>query len=309
MSLVKVINIFADVTMPSSLSLFFFAVTFASCHIFPADRRTMPQSNPWRTKYLDERFREQKSISQSRTRDRQPRSVSTVKVLDFFDDSDLEMDSNGEYTSATLEAGPVPEAFTICSALMIQARTTVGGAVMFQLLQEIDNSTYPYPFTWLGLEFFVWGENLQYEVDLNGRSYIPAKETPTFFPLEWKRACLSLDSVAGKLKMVVDGQLLVEEEYKREEDKGRPANLNLRLGVHIDQGGMFAEEYPLTIADTNIFKSALSVERMIGQTTAGGEECGAPGDLVSWEEAEWTLHSQAKVIDVDREWEGPCRRE
>ena len=48
---------------------------------------------------------------------------------------------------------------------------------------------------------------------------------------------------------------------------------------------------------------------MIAQTTAGGEECGAPGDLVNWEEAEWTLHSQAKVIEVDREWEGPCRRE
>ena len=48
---------------------------------------------------------------------------------------------------------------------------------------------------------------------------------------------------------------------------------------------------------------------MIAQTKAGEEVCGAPGDLVNWEEAEWTLHSQAKVIEVDREWEGPCRRE
>ena len=55
--------------------------------------------------------------------------------------------------------------------------------------------------------------------------------------------------------------------------------------------------------------SALSVERMAGLTTAGGEDCGAPGDFLSWEEAEWTLHSQAKVIKVDRDWEGPCRRE
>ena len=58
-----------------------------------------------------------------------------------------------------------------------------------------------------------------------------------------------------------------------------------------------------------MFNSSLSVERMGGLTRAGVEECGAPGDLVSWEEAEWTLHSQAKVIEVDREWEGPCRRE
>ena len=271
----------------------------------------MPPSNPWRTKYLNERFREQKSISQSRTRDRQPRSVSTVKVFDFSDDSDFEMDSNGEYTSATLEAIPLPEAFTICSAVMVQAWTTsFSSGDMFALLREIDNST-SYPYKWLGVGLVTWDDKSRYEVTIRpiGPKYYYSKTTPAFFPLQWTRACLSLDSVAGKLKMVVDGQLLVEEEYKREEDKGRPANLNLRLGVHIDQGGMFAEEYSLKIADTNIFKSALSVERMIGQTTAGGEECGAPGDLVSWEEAEWTLHSQAKVIEVDREWEGPCRRE
>ena len=54
----------------------------------------------------------------------------------------------------------------------------------------------------------------------------------------------------------------------------------------------------------------MSLEKMIAQKTAGGEECETAGDLVSWEEAEWTLHSQAiEVIEVDREWEGPCRRE
>ena len=74
-----------------------------------------------------------------------------MKVLDFFDDSDLEMDSNGEYTSATLEALPVPEAFTICSAVMVQAWTTsFSSGDMFALLREIDNST-AYPFKWLGL--------------------------------------------------------------------------------------------------------------------------------------------------------------
>ena len=33
--------------------------------------------------------------------------------------------------------------------------------------------------------------------------------------------------------------------------------------------------------------------------------------MIKWEEdiERWTLHSQAKVIEVDREWEGPCRRD
>ena len=142
----------------------------------------MPQSNPGRTKYLNEKFREQKSISQSRTRDRQPRSVSTVKVFDFFDDGDLEMDSNGEYTSATLEAGPVPEAFTICSAVMVQAWTTdFEAGDMFALLREVDNST-SYPLKWLGVTLVAWDENSQYEVHFRPKTYY-SKTTPAFFPL------------------------------------------------------------------------------------------------------------------------------
>ena len=47
---------------------------------------------------------------------------------------------------------------------------------------------------------------------------------------------------------------------------------------------------------------------MVGLTTAGGEECGALGDFLNWEEAEWTLRSQAKMIEVEMSWiEGPCR--
>ena len=46
-----------------------------------------------------------------------------LKVLDFSTDNDNEPDSNGEYTSATLEAGPIPESFTICSAMMVKAWT------------------------------------------------------------------------------------------------------------------------------------------------------------------------------------------
>ena len=49
----------------------------------------------------------------------------------------------------------------------------------------------------------------------------------------------------------------------------------------------------------NIFSSALSVERMVRITEPGGEECGAPGDYLSWEEAEWILYSAARNYTVD----------
>ena len=114
--------------------------------------------------------------------------------------------------------------------------------------------------------------------------------------VQWARACLSVDSTESKVRLVVDGQLLEEEEYRRDEDELRPANISLVLGYDT-----YGTEYSVMIANLHVFKSSLSVEGMVGLTRAGEEECGAPGDLVSWEEAEWTLHSQAKVIEVDRE--------
>ena len=55
---------------------------------------------------------EERRVS-TRNRDRQQRSLGSqgnpekmLKVLDFSADNDHELDSNGEYTGATLEAGP-----------------------------------------------------------------------------------------------------------------------------------------------------------------------------------------------------------
>ena len=75
--------------------------------------------------------------AQTRIRIRQQRSISSksLKVLDFSADNDHKPDSNGEYTSATLDAGALPESFTICSAIMVDAWTTeFTAADMFQLL-------------------------------------------------------------------------------------------------------------------------------------------------------------------------------
>ena len=83
------------------------------------------------------------------------------------------------------------------------------------------------------------------------------------------------------MTLVVDGQLLGEEEYKREEDEYRPTNMRVILG--------FDQLYEFTgrFSGLNIYDSSLSSEKMIAQTTAGGEECGAPGNLFKWEETEW----------------------
>ena len=109
---------------------FFFlllSVNMACSHLSPMNQNRM----------YKERVHEQRRIDQNVIQDRQPRSVSTLKVLDFSADGDQQPDSNGEYTSATLEAGPLPESFTICSAWMVEAWTADStAATLFQLLDN-----------------------------------------------------------------------------------------------------------------------------------------------------------------------------
>ena len=235
----------------------------------------------------------------TRNRDRQQRSAtnSQDKVLDFSADSDHEPDSNGEYTGATLEAGPLPESFTICSAFMVEAWTTeFTAADMFNLLDDDGDH-------WGDVNLFAASGYTEYEVRF-GRVFLKRQTDTVLFPYQWTHVCVSMDSVTGKIALVVDGQLLGEKEYKRQEDNLRPSNISIVLGF--DPVHMLEETGQ--VANSNIFNSSLSQERMIDLTTAGSKECGAPGDLVNWEEAEWTKHSHTMVLTVDREWEGPCKK-
>ena len=126
-------------------------------------------------------------------------------MLDFSADNDQEPDSNGEYTSATLDAGALPESFTICSAIMVDAWTTVfTSADMFTLL-DVDGDK------WGKMQLYAASSYTEYDV-LLGPVYFVKQVEAVFFPLQWSRACLSLDSVASKVRVVVDGQLLGEDK-------------------------------------------------------------------------------------------------
>ena len=165
-------------TLHSTFLLLFLSASLASCHLLTAQRAA---------RELKESVRERRRIGQTRTQDRQSRSVSTLKVLDFSADGDQQPDSNGEYTGATLEAGPLPESFTICSAFMVEAWTTefTSGAI-FALL---DMEGGPWGLINLGAA----SSYTQYELWLGPVDFSNQTET-VLFPLQWSRACLSLDS-------------------------------------------------------------------------------------------------------------------
>ena len=94
---------------------------------------------------------------------------------------------------------------------------------------------------WEGYKF------VEYRVDMyNGTISLRAQTKIQFFPLQSTHACFSLGS---KLTLVVDGQLLGEADYRREEDKDRPANLSLLLGRRPKDG----QEYSGRTTDLNVF--------------------------------------------------------
>ena len=108
--------------------------------------------------------------------------------------------------------------------------------------------------------------------------------------------------------LVVDGQVLEDKvhEATMDEDDSRPSNLSIVLGNRTDRYGQ-TTEYTGVYANLNVFSSPLANERMIGMTKADGDECGAPGDFLSWKDAEWQLTSKAREATVG-EVEGPCRK-
>ena len=64
-----------------------------------------------------------------------------LKVFDFSADNDHKRDSNGENTGATLNAGFLPESFTICSAIMTDGwKTDITAAYMFTMLDDIGDT-------------------------------------------------------------------------------------------------------------------------------------------------------------------------
>ena len=204
--------------------------------------------------------------------------------------------------SETIVGGALPRSFSICSAYMVEAwNTKQSAADVFSVLDDAGQN-------WIYLYVVAAEDFTSWTLDF-GPLFAVVETKALLFPLLWTRVCISHNPVASLVTLVVDGQMLVEEEYKMEEDEHWPTNLSLLAGFYSDKYTAEREEYTGRIANLNVFKTSLSVDRMVRLTMAGGEECGTPGDLVSWEEAEWTLHSQAKMVEVDRDWEGPCRKE
>ena len=173
--------------MPLNPSLipFLLSSDLTSCHYLLPDGRTIKESS--------------KGAQNGDLLDRQPREFVTLRILDFSEDNDQQSDNSSEHTSATLEAGSLPESFTICSAFKVKAWTTeFSSAHLFVVPDDLGAK-------WADINLFAADSHTEYQVSLGVVFFVRKVET-AFFPHQWIRACLSLDSVAGKVTLVEEGQ-------------------------------------------------------------------------------------------------------
>ena len=220
-------------------------------------------------------------------------SCPPLKVLDFSWDNDMKPDENQEYTHASLDID-LPSTFTICSAFKVDFWEGYNTAILYLFWDKEAEKA------WFRIEMFAALTFTKFTLQLADEKFT-VKSSDLFYPLQWTKTCFSFDSNSSTVRFVVDGNKLVEKLVKI---GNRPKNLTLILGSNGDSTEMTGKTTNL-----NIFSSAETVFEMRKMTQTGVKECRAPGDLLSWEEAEWILHSKARLIDIDEELEGPCRRE
>ena len=102
-SLVAVVLKPEDMTLLLNMLPIFIVPTLVFSHLHSAifTTRGPRTADPWEERH---------ALTKDRGRQHRsgPISVEILKVFDFSADNDNKPDSNGEYTGATLEAGPLP---------------------------------------------------------------------------------------------------------------------------------------------------------------------------------------------------------
>ena len=161
-------------------------------------------------------------------------SAPPLRALDFSLDSDSKPDESNSYTHASLYKENLPSSFTICTSLMVEAWNKYVSAKVFFLH---DNKGEGWHTLGIAAEATYTEFSLQFEDSpaLSNQSKI------LFFPLQWTRVCLSVDAYTFLTRLVVDGELLVENEVKL---KNEPDNLNLVLGSWTSPTSGNTYEYP-----------------------------------------------------------------
>ena len=199
-----------------------------------------------------------------------------IQVLDFSEDNDGKNDSNGEFTSATLDIKEAPPTFTICSAFMVKEWSCGWGcySMIFNLLWDDDGTSLV-----MKTETNRTDALLLYSI--NDSDWIVGKVL--LFRLQWVHICVSIDRIIGSIQIVVNGQTFNHAKPEGLLGRNKTSNITLTLGYQDSSGWTPELEHNVMISDVNIFSSNLHVNKMEELITPGVKACSKQGDIVSWE--------------------------
>ena len=202
------------------------------------------------------------------------------------------------HTYAELKHDPrasLPHSFSICSSIM---RTTCC-------------PTCPWPsfFAILDLSQFLaacrnqgsLGNSKFQMIYPGGSTETVIGKVPPFFPNQWTKSCIAINTMSGLVHWVVEGNLVMNttsEQVKKSKSQPKDLSGKLILGATLYGGRWFSPSHKVT--NLNIFSSVLSIEKM--KSITGEEEgCIEEGDYLAWGDMEWILHGHAKIETLDKE--------
>ena len=201
---------------------------------------------------------------------------------------------------ATEPLSHLPTAFTICSSVSVNNKTSNLEQSFWQLLAK-NGSGGMYVSITGSLESEMV-QTIRLGVDSVLTSFTNHSLLKLPMQVYWYHSCTGIDMVSGHVQMIINGQLIVDQVVKEltgyAEMRPRSLQGNLLLGKEW-MGGFWYQSRQLT-SNLNVYGRILSKDEMKEKTF--GSECGlSDGDFLSWEEMEWTLHGLSKMGTIDRD--------
>ena len=201
------------------------------------------------------------------------------------------------HTYAELKDDPrasLPDSFTICSTIMITGCQSYGGPMFFNFLYKKRDQLFAPLINYQNLKS---GLRIGFH---DSSSQLLTDKLPPFFPNQWTRSCMAVNTTSGLIHWVIDGTLVLAKEFvEMKNPKGQPGDLSKKIVLGVRSYGGSWVAVPQKVTNLEIYSSPLSMEKMI--IMAKGDSCVEEGDYLAWGDMEWILHGQARKETIEKE--------
>ena len=224
--------------------------------------------------------------------------LSSIKYFDNYNTGEVAFGPENQIVDyVELANDPIsnlPKDFTICSSLYIRYMTTKNNFIEFY---QADGSH------WFQLDI----EHLRNLNDFteritmhfDGQSHKFWNSGLPIAPHSWYHICLGLDTSSGRLRVMVNGYTIVDEDmsYFKDSQNRRPQSLIGKINVFKTLHLGYWYQTRNIFSNMNVFSTILSKEYMVLYST--GQDCAGKGDYLSWEEMKWNISGKVEEGSVN----------